>query len=862
MRRTGAPSQRTPGFRPPTLFSPPSSSHLAQDNSSSQIAIRDVSSQHRAPLHSLNNSNNCQNSSHDSSEGSSFKYFSCVWAKKSGRKHKKWEGDALIKVGTRSVILIETSGKELSRGSGYKIQELADLEDGGRLSVGSKEVEISEAVDSNTWYCALKQNSISKIVSNERKEETGPETFPPPSQITTSEDSQTAQLIVGTTSHKTNFKPFQVPSRVNTTLSTFVPERRVQPGQAMFDVSRPGALVMPRPPASHPLNVPDKLVDVVMDPFISKQLRQHQREGVLFLYSNLLGFKTITTDDNEVFPINGAILADEMGLGKTLQTVSLIWTFIKQSPVAGKVLAKKILIVTPSSLLKNWENEFRKWLGSERVTIHIADTGDKVSQFRNYTTAPILMLSYEMLVRTASELAQVSWDLVVCDEAHRMKNATIKTSSCLAQIQCPRKLLLTGTPVQNDLGEFYNLVDLACPGALGSRAKFSREIESRVDASRQPEASLEDIEDGEVAIEKLKNLTNFVILRRTSDIINKFLPPKTVYVVFCRATPYQERVYTATVDRMMDSLGGSGGQHLTAITSLRKISNAPSLTETLPGPGQGGPDTWEEQSGKLATLTCLLLELVQSTQEKIVLVSLTTSSLDLLQSLCDKYSVAWARLDGSTPSTSRQSIVNNFNTSSVSLGGPRVMLLSSKAGGTGLNLIGASRLVLYDIDWNPATDLQAMARVWRDGQKRPCHVYRLVTTGTIEEKILQRQVTKRGLDSHTVVPSHFTSDELRDLFSYNKETESDTHDKMGCDCGGSQEHSVIDGESSVSVKEGERQCQLGGGGGEPAPDDQLLDWSHLASPVDTKLQDPILSVASPFVSFVMMKSFYCDSQVD
>ena len=190
------------------------------------------------------------------------------------------------------------------------------------------------------------------------------------------------------------------------------------------------------------------------------------------------------------------------------------------------------------------------------------------------------------------------------------------------------------------------------------------------------------------------------------------------------------------------------------------------------------------------------------------------------------------------------------------------MLLSSKAGGTGLNLIGASRLVLYDIDWNPATDLQAMARVWRDGQKRPCHVYRLVTTGTIEEKILQRQVTKRGLDSHTVVPSHFTSDELRDLFSYNKETESDTHDKMGCDCGGSQEHSVIDGESSVNVKEGERQCQLGGGGGEPAPDDQLLDWSHLASPVDTKLQDPILSVASPFVSFVMMKSFFCDSQVD
>ena len=768
-----------------------------------------------------------------------------------------------MKVGTRSVVLIDTSGKELGRGSGYKIQELAELDDGGRLGVGSKEVEISEAVDSNTWYAALKQNSLAKSLPDDKKEDTVPDTLPNPIQSqTTSEDSKLASLSVGITANKTNFKPFQVPSRVNTNLSTFVPERRVQPGQAMFDVSRPGALVMPRPPSSHPLNVPDKLVDVVMDPFISKQLRQHQKEGVLFLYSNLLGFKSITTDDEDVFPINGAILADEMGLGKTLQTVSLIWTFLKQSPVAGKVLAKKILIVTPSSLLKNWENEFRKWLGSERVTIHIADTGDKVSQFRSYTTAPILMLSYEMLVRTVTELAQVNWDLVVCDEAHRMKNATIKTSSCLAQIQCSSKLLLTGTPVQNDLGEFYNLVDLACPGVLGSRAKFSKEIESRVEASRQPDASHEDIEAGEVAIEKLKNLTNFVILRRTSEINNKFLPPKTVYVVFCRATPFQERVYTDTVDRMMDNLGGSGGQHLAAITSLRKICNAPSLIDTLPGPGQGGPDTWEEQSGKLATLTCLLLELVQSTQEKIVLVSLTTSTLDLLQALCDKYNVAWARLDGSTPSSSRQSIVNNFNTSSVSLG-PRVMLLSSKAGGTGLNLIGASRLVLYDIDWNPATDLQAMARVWRDGQKRPCHVYRLVTTGTIEEKILQRQVTKRGLDSHTVVPSHFTSDELRDLFSYNKETESDTHDKMGCQCGGSQEHSATDGDGHEGQGD-ERPCQLGVGGGgaaSEAPDDQLLDWGHLASPVDTRLQDPVLSVASPFVSFVMMKSFFSESQV-
>ena len=157
----------------------------------------------------------------------------------------------------------------------------------------------------------------------------------------------------------------------------------------------------------------------------------------------------------------------------------------------------------------------------------------------------------------------------------------------------------------------------------------------------------------------------------------------------------------------------------------------------------------------------MLLQLKEENSEKVVLVSLSTQTLDLLASLCARYQLSTCRLDGNTPANTRQSLVNTFNTSSTSA---RVMLLSSKAGGTGLNLIGASRLVLYDIDWNPATDMQAMARVWRDGQRRPCHVYRLVTTGTIEEKILQRQVTKRGLDSQQVVPSHFSSDELKDLF--------------------------------------------------------------------------------------------------
>ena len=725
------------------LFSPPSSvsPRLGDD---------------RPPLAPVQPSQD--SASQNDPQNSSFKYFSCVWAKKSGRKHKKWEGDALMKVGLRSVVLMETTGKEIGRGSGYKVQELAELEEGGRLTVGGKEVEICDAVTASAWLTASR-NKVTEAPAKTVEENTETE-IKPPSKVAPS-PSVSVSRGPESTVRSSNFRPFKIPSRVNTNLQNYTPERRVQPGQPMFDPHRQDALVFPRPPPTHTLNVPHKLVDIVLDPFISKHLRPHQRDGVLFMFSNLMGYSKVRLEEGEEEVCKtGAILADEMGLGKTLQTVALIWTMLKQSPVAGCVLAKKVLIVTPSSLLKNWEAEFRKWLGSERITIHVADSGEKVSQFKSYNTAPILMLSYEMLVRTISELLTISWDLVVCDEAHRMKNSAIKTSSSLSKLPCERRLLLTGTPVQNDLGEFFSLVDLACPGILGSRSQFGREIETPVERSRQPDASGEEQEEGQEAMATLNKVTKYVLLRRTGDIINQFLPPKTVYIVFCRPTPHQARVYSHFVNKVWGTLEKNVGQHLSTISSLKKICNAPSLLESVPGIDP--PTHWEEQSGKLATLACLLLQLKEESEEKIVIVSLSTSTLDLLGGLCERYGLTTCRLDGSTPPNTRQSLVNTFNT-----GGPataRVMLLSSKAGGTGLNLIGASRLVLYDIDWNPATDMQAMARVWRDGQRRPCHVYRLLTTGTIEEKILQRQVTKRGLDSQQVVPSHFSSEELKDLF--------------------------------------------------------------------------------------------------
>ena len=291
------------------------------------------------------------------------------------------------------------------------------------------------------------------------------------------------------------------------------------------------------------------------------------------------------------------------------------------------------------------------------------------------------------------------------------------------------------------------------------------------------------------------------------------------------------------------------GQHLAAISRLRKVCNAPSLLVEM-----RNINCWEEQSGKLATLACILMEMVATTTEKAILVSLSTSTLDLLAMLCDKHSISHCRLDGATPPATRQGIVDQFNSASSTT---RVFLLSSKAGGTGLNLVGASRLVLYDLDWNPATDVQAMGRVWREGQKRHCHIYRLVTTGTIEEKIYQRQVMKSGLavGEGDLSKGQFTREELRDLFTFQPNVSCDTHNLLQCNCEGKGE--VIKEGEEEQVEE--RKCQLGrttststrGGTGKKQA--EMVGWQHFKEPIESFVTDG---------SDHIHNTFYKNSQLD
>lgn len=305
---------------------------------------------------------------------------------------------------------------------------------------------------------------------------------------------------------------------------------------------------------------------------------------------------------------------------------------------------------------------------------------------------------------------------------------------------------------------------------------------------------------GKEKLLELADIVNKCIIRRTQALLTQYLPVKIEQVVCCCLTPLQVALYELLVrskaaDCQLNDGKVSRGS-LDLITQLKKLCNHPDLIfekclekangygkalELFP-PGYNLKILRPELSGKVLVLDCLLALIKSTTSDKVVLVSNYTQTLDLFEKLCRQRGYLFVRLDGSMSIKKRAKIVEKFNNPS----SPEfIFMLSSKAGGCGLNLIGANRLVMFDPDWNPANDEQAMARCWRDGQKKQCYIYRLIATGTIEEKIFQRQAHKKALSSCVVdkeedVERHFSLEELKDLFKLNQDTKSDTHDKFKC----------------------------------------------------------------------------------
>jgi DNA repair and recombination protein RAD54B len=686
---------------------------------------------------------------------------------------------------------------------------------GSNLSLGGKELEIDSIIKREDYLAGRPFVKAGKQgQAKVHHENTKPQAVAKPAmsiqaqmkaQMLKEKEVAKKTLHVAAPITKPTNTAFKAPAMESTVMSQVVGPKPTP----RHDPEEPNALVMKRP-----TKVPKgkQIVDVVLDPILSKHLRDHQREGVKFLYECVMGLRE--------FDGEGCILADEMGLGKTLQTIALLWTLLKQNPVHGEQpVIKKALIVCPVTLISNWQKEFRKWLGNERIGVFVADgKKTRLTDFTMGKSYNVMVIGYERLRTVAEDLNKGSGiDIVIADEGHRLKTVQNKSAQAIQSLNTAKRIILSGTPIQNDLSEFFSMVNFVNDGLLGTYKAFMKNFEIPIVRSRQPDAITKDIELGEARSEELAETTSPFILRRTADILSNYLPPKSEYVLFCNPTPVQANIYRhVAASPMFQSVIGNSESALQLISILKKLCNSPSLLSkkaasadqtsnstsvtnlltTLP------PDLLKvfgnAASTKIRTLDELLHKIRHQTDEKVVLVSNYTSTLDLLQTLLTSTGLPFLRLDGSTPAKQRQALVDEFNRGSTR--SHFAFLLSAKAGGLGINLIGASRLILFDVDWNPATDDQAMARIHREGQKRHCKIYRFLVKGGLEERIWQRQVVKRGLadsilegggggggggSSSKNGVAQFSSEELRDLFRLDESEGLRTHELIGCLCGGS-----------------------------------------------------------------------------
>lgn len=441
-------------------------------------------------------------------------------------------------------------------------------------------------------------------------------------------------------------------------------------------------------------------------------------------------------------------MSDSIGLGKTLQSVTLIYSLLKTSIVPNKEpTAKRVIVVCPCSLVKNWDNEFTKWLGPGTVkTLALAESDKKTVEksmdlFVRTKMFNVLICSYETIRTHINRLNNKadSCDLLVCDEAHRLKNNENQTARALASLPCRKRVLLTGTPMQNDLQEFFAMVDFTNPGVLGTQEEFRKRILFPVLRGREPDATDRQKKIMMERQQELSSISNEFILRRVNTLNAEHLPPKLVQVVCCNLTDIQKNMYQHLISSkdMQHVLDGKQVNCLSSIQMLMKLCNHPRLVaeedpremnssksrrasaskmsyaedeKSSAAPGADGvskylPDSdcgrgnnapvRPEWSGKMFVLYRLMREMRRpgNGNDKIVIVSNYTQTLDLIGRMCKENSWGFCRLDGSISMKKRQKMVDEFNDPSSSL---VAFLLSSKAGGCGLNLIGGNRLVLFD----------------------------------------------------------------------------------------------------------------------------------------------------------------------
>ncbi|KAJ6787602.1 hypothetical protein PWT90_05003 [Aphanocladium album] len=485
----------------------------------------------------------------------------------------------------------------------------------------------------------------------------------------------------------------------------------------------------------------------------------------------------------------GGIVGDEMGLGKTVQLIAFIAALH-----SSKKLKRPVIVVAPATLLRQWVSEFHRWWPPLRVSIlHSSGSGMlnptteddyDLDHFRPMASKSsnaarriirgvvskghVLVTTYTGLQTYADDLLKVDWEYAVLDEGHKIRNPNAEITVTCKELNTPNRVILSGTPVQNNLTELWSLFDFIYPMRLGTLVNFRTQFEIPIRQGGYANASNLQVMTAEKCAEALKETISEYLLQRLKVDVAADLPEKTEQVLFCKLTDGQRKAYeTFLRSDEVSAILNRRRQSLYGIDILRKICNHPDLLDKKLSEKAG----YEYGSPRLSTKLQLTKDLLQNVMipngHKTLLFSQGKLMLNIIEKCMRDCGISYLRMDGETPVDQRQPMIDRFNNDP----DVHVFLMTTRTGGLGTNLTGADRIIIFDPDWNPSTDLQARERAWRLGQNKPVKIYRLMTEGTIEEKIYHRQIFKQFMTNKVLKDpkqrSSYDLSDLYDLFTYN-----------------------------------------------------------------------------------------------
>ena len=472
-----------------------------------------------------------------------------------------------------------------------------------------------------------------------------------------------------------------------------------------------------------------KVKNIRIPKTLNATLREYQKRGYKWIKANVdKGF--------------GVCLADDMGLGKTIQLISVILKEKEQ-----KALTSPALVICPTTLIGNWAAEIEKFAPSLKYSIY---HGNKRELEKN---SDIIITSYGIIRRDIENLKNSEWSYIILDEAQNIKNPQTLQTKAIKQLKGKKRIALTGTPIENRLTELWSIFDFLMPGFLGEYSTFIKEYAIPIEKYNDKNK-----------IESIKKAINPFLLRRvkTDKNIIKDLPEKIIFDQYVYLTPIQTSLYNETVEMVKDISKTSGierkGLIFKLITSLKQICNHPANYIK-------GNDYNSEHSGKTKKLLDLLNEIIENNEKAIIFTQYKEMGEILEQIIKAHLKIEPLFFHGSLNREKRDEMVKKFQT----MHDYPIMILSLKAGGTGLNLTSASHVIHFDLWWNPAVEAQATDRAYRIGQKKNVIVHRFITKNTFEEKINEIIQKKKNLNEDILSVgekwiTELTDEELKEIF--------------------------------------------------------------------------------------------------